>query len=203
MPFIPSAMTSLMMTKAMSQSIYGAKLLPQLSAVSSAVCTYFSTAPVVVSSNIVTGPGAGSYTGKIVGVVPNAMSSLMMVKMGSAGLIGRDVKRLFDAISFGVCNTLLSTVIAQGVVIGGGPGAGQGKIVGLIPSALQNLLYASFASKLLVGSKTRALSSAISFGVCNHIMTMGTVITTCIGAFAPPPAGPVPIPAAPGPGRLY
>jgi hypothetical protein len=196
-------MTNLMMVKAMSQSVHGAKLLPELSAVSSAVCTYFSMAPIVVTTNIVTGPGAGSFTGKIVGVVPSAMSSLMMIKAASAGVLGRDTKKLFDAVSFGVCNTLLTSVVAQGAVIGGGPGAGQGKIINLIPSALQSLISANLAGKLLMGSKTMAISSAIAFGICNHIMTMGVVITTCIGAFAPPPAGPIPIPAAPGTGRLY
>ena len=203
MPFIPTAMTSLMMTKAMSQSIHGSKLLPYLSAISSGVCSYFSTAPVVVSSNVVTGPGAGTYTGKVVGVVPSTMSSLMMLKAGSMGIVGKDMKRLFDAVSFGVCTTLLTTVVAQGAVIGGGPGFGQGKITNLIPSVLQTLILANTAGKLLVGSKTMNLMSAIAFGICTHIMTMGTVITSCIGAFTPPPIGPVIIPAAPGPGRLY
>ena len=177
--------------------------MPEFSAISSAVCSYFTVAPIVVSTNIVTGPGAGTYTGKVVGLLPSAMSSLMMLKLTSAGLLGRDVKKLFDAVSFGVCNTLLTTAIAQGTVIGGGPGAGQGKITGLIPSALQNLLHVNLAGKLLSGSKSMALSSAMAFGICTHIMTTGVVITVCMGAFAPPPAGPVVIPAAPGPGRLF
>ena len=202
MPFIPAAMTSLMMPKAASKTMAGAKLLPQLSAVSSAVCTYFSTAPIVVSTNVVTGPGAGTYVGRIVGVVPSGMSGLMMLKAASSGLVGRDIKKLFDSISFGVCQTLLTTVTVQGTVIGGGPGAGQGKIINLVPSALQMLISAQMASKGLVGSKTLALSAAIAFGICIHVMTAGTVITTCMGAFTPPPVGPVPIPAAPGPGRL-
>jgi hypothetical protein len=202
MPFVPSIMTQLMLAKATSQSVHGNKLLPQLSAVSSAVCSYFSTVPVIVSTNFVTGPGAGTYTGKVVGLVPSAMCSLMMLKMGMLGLVGRDVKRLFDAISFGVCTTILTTAVAQGTVIGGGPGAGQGKIIGLFPRALQPIILANLTGKILVGSKTQTLASAIAFGICNHVMTAGTVITACIGAFAPPPAGPIPIPAAPGPGRL-
>jgi hypothetical protein len=130
------------------------------------------------------------------------MSSLMMIKAASSGVRGRDIKKLFDAVSFGVCNTLLTTAFAQGVVIGGGVGAGQGKIINMVPSALQSLISVNLASKLLTGSKTMALSGALAFGICTHVMTLGVVITSCIGAFAPPPAGPVPIPAAPGPGRL-
>jgi hypothetical protein len=202
MPMIPAAMSGLMMAKAVSKTLSGSKLSPQISAVSSAVCLYFTAAPIVVTTNIVTGPGAGTYTGRIVGVIPSAMSGMMMLKAASLGLVGRDVKKLFDAISFGVCQTLLTTVIIQGTVIGGGPGAGQGKIIGLVPSALQTLIVAQMAVRGLIGSKTAQIASAMAFGICMHVMSTGMVMTTCIGAFTPPPVGPVPIPAAPGPGRL-
>lgn len=201
MPFVPTAMTGLMMAKAASQSIFGSRLLPEVSAVSSAVCTFFSTVPFVTSTNFVTGPGAGTYFGKIIGVIPSAMSSMMVLKAASMGIRGRDMKRLFDAVSFGVCQTLLTTVAVQGTIIGGGPGAGQGKILNLIPSVLQQLIFAKLASKRLIGSKVMAISSAMAFGICNHVMTAGTVMTTCVGGFAPPPAGPIPV-IAPGPGRL-
>ena len=202
MPFVPSTMTGLMNLKATSSSILGSKSMPILSATSSAVCTYLPSAAVVVSTNIVTGPGAGTYTGKIVGCVPSVMSSLMSLKASSSGIAGRDSKRLFNAISFGVCQTLQTLVIAQGTVIGGGPGTGQGKIINLVPSVLEQLIITKLTGKHLVGSKTMPIFLAIAFGICQHIMTSGTVITTCIGAFAPPPAGPIIIPAASGPGRL-
>jgi hypothetical protein len=53
-----------------------------------------------------------------------------------------------------------------------------------------------------MGSKTDDVMSVIAFGICLHIMISGTIKTVCMGAFAPPPVGPVVIPAAPGPGRL-
>jgi hypothetical protein len=202
MPFVPQAMTGLMMAKAASKQMGGSKLLPEISALSAAICSYLSTAPVVVSTNIVTGPGAGTYVGRVVGVVPSAMSSLMAFKATSKGIMGRDTRKLFDVVSFGVCQTILTTVFAQGVVIGGGPGAGQGKIINLVPSVLQNIILMNVSARILGGSKARDIAGAMAFGICTHIMTSGTVLTTCIGAFAPPPVGPVPIPAAPGPGRL-
>ena len=140
MPFVPQVMTGYMMAKAASRIMGGSKLYPEFSALSSAICSYLSIAPVVVSTNIVTGPGAGTYTGRIVGVIPSIMSNLMFLKMSSRGLIGRDSRKLFDAVSFGVCQVMLTTVFAQGVVIGGGPGTGQGKIVGLVPSILQGII---------------------------------------------------------------
>lgn len=202
MPFVPSVMTGFMMAKAASKLMGGSKLLPEISAISSAICSYLSVAPVVVSTNFVTGPGAGTYTGKLVGVVPSVMSGLMSLKAASKGIMGRDSKRLFDTVSFGVCQTILTSVFAQGTVIGGGPGVGQGKVINLIPSILQNIILLNMSGRLLGGSKARDIAGAMAFGICTHIQTTGTVITTCIGAFAPPPAGPIPIPAAPGPGRL-
>ncbi|MBE3084695.1 MAG: hypothetical protein IMZ64_00575 [Bacteroidetes bacterium] len=202
MPFIPQVMTGLMMAKAASKMMGGSKLLPEISSLSSAICSYLSIAPVVVSTNIVTGPGAGTYTGKVVGVVPSVMSSLMMLKATSKGIMGRDTKRLFDTVSFGVCQTMLTAVFAQGVVIGGGPGVGHGKITNLVSSVLQGIILLNVSARILGGSKARDIAGAMAFGICSHIMTSGTILTTCIGAFAPPPVGPIPILAAPGPGRL-
>jgi hypothetical protein len=195
-------MTGFMMAKAASKLMGGSKLLPEISALSSAICSYLSIASVVMSTNNVIGPGAGTYTGKVVGVVPSAMSRLMLLKAASRGIVGRDIGRLFDTVSFGVCQTMLTMVFAQGIVIGGGPGTGQGKITNLVPSILQGIIFVNLGGRLLGGSKAQDLASAMAFGICTHIMTSGTVLTTCIGAFAPPPAGPILIPAAPGPGRL-
>lgn len=202
MPFVPSTMTGLILSKAAFSKMAGQKLMPIITAVSSATCSYIPTSAVVLTTNVVLGPGAGTYTGKVVGCIPSLMSSLMMTKAAMGGLTGKDMKKLFDAISFGVCQVMLTLAMAQGTVIGGGPGAGQGKITNLIPSVLQQLIIVNMGGKKLFGAKTVILAGAIAFGICNHIMTTGTVITSCIGTFTPPPFGPVPIPAAPGPGRL-
>jgi hypothetical protein len=202
MPFIPPTQTGFMVAKGASTAMFGAKFVPFVNAISTAACQYLMAAPIVMSTNVVLGPGAGTFVGKIVGVVPSAMTSLMMVKAASSMLVGRDTQKLFDAVSFGVCNTLLTTAISQGSVIGGGPGAGQGKIVNLVPSALQGLIMAQLAGVTILGQKTIQLIDAMAFGICTHIMTAGTVMTTCIGFASPPPVGPIVIPAAPGPGRL-
>jgi hypothetical protein len=168
-------------------------------AVSSAVSAYFMSAAVVTSINQVLGPGAGTYTGKIVGCSQKAMSSLMKTKAMSGRILGKDSQRFFEAISFGVCQSLMTTALAQGVVIGGGPGTGRGRITGLVPSALQKLILLNLAGKKLWGSKTDKFLSAVAFGICNHVMTSATVLTSCIGTAAVPT---VMIPAAPGPGKI-
>jgi hypothetical protein len=203
MPFVPPSQTGLMVAKGVGSLMAGEKFTPFVNAASTAICQYLMMAPIVMTTNMVIGPGAGAYTGKIIGCVPSAMTSLMMIKAAGSMLVGRDTQKLFDAVSFGVCMTLLTTAISQGSVLGGGPGAGQGKIVNLVPSMLLPLIVAQLAGAVLIGEKTMQIIDAITFGICMHIMTAGTVVTTCIGAFAPPPVGPIPIPAAPGPGRLF
>lgn len=201
MPLVPTTMKSLIIVKASSLLIAGDKLSHFVSAISNATCQYILAASIVNSTNIALGPGAGTQTGKVVGLVPSGMSTLMVAKATAAGLVGRDIKKIFDSISFGVVNAM-KAVLLQGTIIGAGPGTGTGKIAGLVPSALQNLIYAQSAFRLISGDKLKSLLSAISFGICNHIMSVGTVTATDIGVAASPPLGPITIPAAPGIGKL-
>jgi hypothetical protein len=202
MPLVPFQMQSLIQLKAASLLMAGSKLPDIVSAVSAATCQYLIASSVVNSTNVVLGPGAGTQTGTVTGLVPQAMSSLMFLKATAQGLAGQDLPKLFDAISFGVCTSIMTTVVVQGTVIGGGPGMGTGKIIGLIPIGLETLIFSQAAFRLISGSKIREIISSIAFGICNHILSVGTVILTDIGAFAPPPVGPIPIPAAPGIGRF-
>jgi hypothetical protein len=189
------------MSKAASQVLAGEKLSPLVSAVSAAVCQYLMASSVVTSTNIATGPGSGTQTGKIVGAVPSLMTSLMMAKAASSGLVGKDIFKLLSSVSFGVCMSL-NTVVVTGSIIGAGPGTGTGKILGLVPTALQGLIFAQEALRTLVGQHMQLLVAAIAFGICTHIMSTAMVTLVDVGAFAPPPAGPIPIPAAPGVGRF-
>ena len=201
MPLVPSTMKSLIIAKASSVTIAGDKLSYFISAIASATCQYVLSASIVNSTNIALGPGRGTQTGRVTGLVPSGMSVLMVAKAVASGLSGRDIKKLFDSISFGVVNAMKS-VLLQGTIIGAGPGTGTGRIKGLVPSALQNLIYAQCTFRLISGDKLRSLLSAIAFGICNHIMTTGTVTATDIGVAASPPVGPITIPAAPGIGKL-
>lgn len=201
MPLVPSTMERLILTRASSVTIAGNKLSYFVSAISGGTSQYILSASIVNSTNIALGPGAGTQTGKVVGLVPSGMSKLMMTKASAAGLAGREIKRLFDSISFGVVNAMKGVVL-QGSIIGAGPGTGTGKISGLVPSALQNLIYAQCQYRLISGDKLRMFLLAIAFGICNHIMTAGTVVVTDIGVAASPPVGPITIPAAPGIGKL-
>jgi hypothetical protein len=118
------------------------------------------------------------------------------------GLMGTQTMNFFSAISFGVCNTIMTSGLAQGAVIGGGPGAGVGTLSGLIPEALTGLIMSQLAAVAIFGSHTLQLVTAISYGICIYLMTSVVITTACIGSVMPPPAGPVPIPCAVGIGSL-
>lgn len=194
-------MSSSMKLKGASLSMSG-KMFPALmSAVSTATTTYLMTASIETSTNMVLGPGAGTTTGRLSGLVPSTMAQLMRLKAASMSIAGRDIAKLFNSVSFGVVQAL-KTAIVQGTVIGGGPGRGTGKILGLVPSVLMALILAQSSVRTIAGRDIRKIASAMAFGICTHIMTNGIVNQTCIGAAAGPPVGPVSIPVAPGTGRL-
>jgi len=198
---IPVITQALMAAKGASKGLAGSKLPMIEQALSKAVCQYILVSAFVTSTNNVIGPGAGTQTGKILGLSPNTMSGLMVAKAASLGLAGKDIKSLFDTVSFGVVNSM-NSVLLQGVVIGGGLGTGTGKIIGLVPFVLTGIIMIMMKAVKMYGDKTFAMASAIAFGVCTHIMSNGTVSVTNIGAAAGPPIGPITIPAAPGIGRL-
>jgi len=190
-----------MTAKAASSLIAGTQLPSLISAISSASCQYILATGTVTSTNIALGPGAGTQTGTIVGLVPTGMTALMLSRAALLGMAGKDITRLFESVSFGVV-TGMSTVILQGVLIGAGPGTGTGKIMGLVPTGLQALILSQSLFRLISGTQIASLVSCIAFGICTHIMSFGTVLVTNIGVAAGPPAGPVLLPAVPGIGRL-
>jgi hypothetical protein len=201
MPLIPQTMQGLIQARGASQLLSGNKFPDVVSAVSSATCQYVLTTSIVNSTNVALGPGAGTQTGTIMGLIPTAMSSLMQAKAASMALAGRDIMKIFDSVSFGVCNAM-NSLLLQGTIIGAGPGTGTGKISGLVPTGLEALIFTQSVFRLISGRNIKDLISAMAFGICNHIMTTATVLCTDIGVAASPPVGPVPIPAAPGIGRL-
>jgi len=192
-------MQSAIQAKAASQLLAGNKFPFIVSAICSATCQYILSSAVVNSMNTVIGPGYGTQAGVIVGLVPDSMSSLILLKGQSMGIGGKDFRKLCDAVSFGVVSSM-SSVTMQGSVMGGGPGIGTGTISGLIPSALESLIYQQEIFRLIHGVSMRKMISAIAFGICTHIMAASVIITD-IGTPAPPPVGPIPV-VAPGIGIL-
>ena len=173
----------------------GDKLPSFVSAVSNATAAYVMSVGTSNPTCVVLGPGAGTFNGTIKGLTPIGMSGQMSLLAAPQGLAGRDIKKLFDSVSFGVVQAM-KTVVVTGTVIGGGPGTGQGKVLGVVGKGLESQILAMEAVKLVSGDKLRSLVSCIAGGIANHITQAAIVTATCVGAFAGPPAGPVTLPAA-------
>jgi len=201
MPLVPTSITSLTQAKAASLTLSGDKLQPLISAVANATAAYVMSVGMSNPTCTVLGLGAGTFTGQILGLTPSGMSSQMMLLAAPQGLAGRDIKKLFDSISFGVVQAMKS-VIVVGAVIGGGPGIGTGKVLGVVAKGLEAQILGMESVKLIGGDKLRPLIACIAGGICNHITQAATVMATCVGAFAGPPAGPVTIPGAPATGKF-
>lgn len=201
MPIVKTVMQNSMKLKASSYKIAGSKLNDILAAVSAATCQYILSASMINSTNVALGPGSGTQTGIIQNLVAKNMSSLMALKANSTQLSGKELRHLCDSVAFGVVTAMKSAML-QGTIIGAGPGTGNGKVSGLVPKALENLIYQQQLFRVISGRDIRKLISAFSVGICNHIMSSGSVLVTNIGVAASPPAGPVSIPMAPGMGKF-
>lgn len=194
-------MKGLVQAKSASKLLSGDKLSPFVSAASSAAMSYIKSTGTITSTNNALGPGSGTFIGRISGVSDKSMSNIMNLKAASSQMSGRDIKKLFDAISFGVAQAM-KTSISQGTVVGAGPGTGNGKILGIMAKPLATAIMAQMGVKFLNGDKMRAMTNAVATGIQTHILSSARVSTTCVGAAAGPPAGPVTIPTAPGTGRF-
>ena len=139
------------------------------------------------------GPAGIISSTAVVGLVPTAMSSLMLSKAVLKRLTGRDIRTLFDAISMGVV-MVLSTMYLSGTSAGCAIGAGVGKFTAINEKALSGLIWKEFLRRKLTGKNNRDLADCVAFGVIKHLQTTVFFSVLVAGAIAPvPPAGPVPV----------
>ena len=199
MPIQPSSgMSNLILTRAAGFLLGGQKMKPIVDSISSACVQYFLASFRANTVNNVLGPGSGTSVGTVTGIFPTGMASQIkrmaeFLRVGG----GSHSDRFFNAVSFGVVQAL-NTATMNGIVIGGGPGSGYGKVFGLSGSALKPLILNRLSFKVGRGSKADLIFTAVSSGICNYLNSSASINNVCIGTFSPPPVGPVPIPSAPG-----
>ena len=168
------------------------------SAIASAVAKYL-VIPNLVSCSLTgtAGPVGSINSITVVGLVPKAMSSFMLSKAYSKKLKGRDISKLCDAISNGVCQVLQGMILsgtAAGIAVGGG----TGRFTAVSVSALSKLMFLAMQSKQINGRDISKLCDAISFGIIKHLKTSVKFTTVVTGAIAPvPPVGPVAVTGIP------
>jgi S-adenosylmethionine:tRNA-ribosyltransferase-isomerase (queuine synthetase) len=137
------------------------------------------------------GPVGNINSIAVVGLVPKVMSSFMVSKAYSKNIKGRDISKLCDAISNGICIVLQGMILsgtAAGIAIGGGTGS----FTAVNASALSKLMLLNMQSKKINGRDIAKICDCISFGIANHLKTSVKFTTMVTGAIAPtPPTGPI------------
>jgi hypothetical protein len=134
----------------------------------------------------------GSVTSTVViGLVPSAMSSLMLNKAALKGFNGRDIKKFFDAISKGLVFSLYGMILsgkAAGIALGGG----LGTFTALSDTLMSKAMGSRMRIKRINGRDIQGLCDCISFGVVNHLKTSVKFQVLVTGTVAPtPPTGPL------------
>jgi hypothetical protein len=146
---------------------------------------------VTCSLNGTVGPIGSITSTVVVGLVSSAMSSLMQSKAALKGFKGRDVKKLFDAISNGLV-IILYQMILSGKAAGIAIGVGIGTFTALNDSLMSKEMSSKMKIKNINGRDMQSLCDCISFGIVNHLRTAVKFQVVASGTIAPvPPTGPL------------
>jgi hypothetical protein len=167
-------------------------------AIGTSVASYLMT-PNLVSCTLsgTAGPIGNINSIAVAGLVPKAMSSLMVGKAASKKLKGRDIMKLCDSISNGIVQVLQGMVLS-GTAVGIAVGGGVGSFTALSDQALSKLMLGLMQGKKINGRDIAGLCDSISFGVVNHLKTSVRFTTVVTGVIAPvPPVGPVAVAGIP------
>ena len=192
MPIVSKAISGAIQGQFALKKLTGRDAIKLAGVIGSSVSKYLMLPNLVTCSLSGTaGPIGNINSIVVVGLVPTAMSGFMFTKAVSKNLKGRDIKKLFDAISLGLVQILMGMVLS-GSAVGIAVGGGTGTFTALSDQALSKIMYATMLSKQLKGRDAIKLCDCISFGIVNHLKTSVKFTTVVTGVIAPvPPAGPV------------
>ena len=137
------------------------------------------------------GPTGSITSIAVIGLVPSAMSSLMLSKASSSkSFTGRDLSKFFNAVSNGIC-AILQGMILSGISAGIAVGIGTGSFTALNEQVLTSLMSSFMLTNNLTGTRNLDLVECISFGIVTHLTSV-TFSLTVTGVIAPvAPAGPI------------
>jgi len=115
----PSSMSSAIISQLSSLGMTGSLMSNQCLAISQGIVKNFMLMGV---TGLAAGVGIGSGTGKVVGLNPSALKSLLVSMMSARGLVGTDTTRWATGISNGIClylNTaaIIPVAVSVGAVI--------------------------------------------------------------------------------------
>lgn len=152
----------------------------------------------ILATNIYTGttvgigPGPGTSTGKLVGLVGPLVGQNIFQMMTAQGFTGPQA--LNTALAIG--NAFADHILAFGIVNAiGGPvavGNGTGPLTGIVGAVLAQSILLNFTTVGFTGPQSINTANAIGNGIAMTI-PMAIVNTVIVGVPAPPPAGAIPL----------
>lgn len=198
MPVAAPLLTASIFSQMNAMKLTGRDGIKFSDAIGTSVANYLMTPNLVSCSLSGTAGPLGNINSVVVfGLVPKAMSSIMVGKCFSKQIKGRDISKLCDAISNGICQVLMGMILtgtAAGIAVGGG----VGNFTAVNDKALSKLMFLAMQSKQIKGRDISKLCDAISFGIANHLKSSVRFTTIVTGVIAPvPPVGPVAVTGIP------
>lgn len=198
MPLTAPTISKAILARALVKNMTGRNTSDLADAVGAALAIYLSIPNLVTCSFAGTAGPVGTITSlSVAGLVPTAMSGFMLSKAGTKNLTGRDIIKLFNSISSGVCQNLQTTVLT-GSVVGCAVGTGIGSFTAVNEQALSQIMFSQMLLRNMRGRDAVNLCDCISFGVVRQLQSSVKYSVTAAGPIAPtPPTGPVPVAAIP------
>jgi len=138
---------------------------------------------------------SGSGKGKMVGIIPNALSGMVIPLMMGQNLQGIKMKDLAEGICFAVAihfNTMNMVETTHSTVA---LGTGVGKVLGLTSTKMESKIMEKMKAQNFDGTMLKPLVKAFSIGFCTNVMATAIVTVVITGAPAPLILG-APIPSA-------
>ncbi len=162
MALVPPAVASALLANMAGNLILGISAAQLAAAVSTGWCSYMLSAPVVSTADVGT-LGAGAGLGFAPVLSPTQLSQSFRSTFTSHGINGNHRDMLINALSVGLCQSLLA---AQIVTVAAGTGVGTGSVVSVLPVPAVSIpaMIAAFAGAAIVGPSAPGLASAIAEG---------------------------------------
>ena len=179
-----SNLASLMETKLKSKKIKGKDIKNFTNAFSDALVTSFSSMNIVQTNDGGT-IGGGAGTGKLLNLNKTVLSTLWKANLTAKTIMGKDINPFCDAASEAIVTHFLANTQINTAHAGVGLGAGTGKVTNLTAPTMGTMMYAKLVSKQIKGKNMKDFCDASADALCQHLMSLGTVIVTISGATVP------------------
>jgi hypothetical protein len=112
----PDILSSLTYAQCLGNGLRGTGTQPMCDAVSKAVCSHLLSMNSVNTTSM--GVAVGTGVGKLSGLIPDTMSVIMIGKLASAGIIGKDIHSFTSAFARGFSSHLMSAAIINVTITG-------------------------------------------------------------------------------------